>query len=398
MGPSALFASLAVRGVCLKNRIAISPMWQYAAKNGFPTDWHLMHLGRLADGGAGLVFQEGTSIERRGCGTVGDLGLWDDSHVVAQARLAAIIRDNGSVPGIQLMHAGRKARRKRTPTEGPGPLEWHPDIADWDEWEVIGPSAIPHEEGYVTPRPMTPDDIDTVTGRWADAARRADNAGYEVLEIHAGHGYLLHQFLSPEANHRRDRYGGTFKNRIRMICEVVESVRSVWPPEKPLFVRLSCVDDAGWTMDDTIRLSTVLIDLGVDVIDCTSGGISTSLLDVGQQLHYGYQVKHAARLRHSLGIATMTVGLIVHAQHAEAILRRGDADLVAIGREAIYNPNWPVDAAQKLGVDPTFGLLPPRSRFWLSRRAKSVPGLIPSTFGPLPDITFSSSSHDLSGA
>jgi 2,4-dienoyl-CoA reductase-like NADH-dependent reductase (Old Yellow Enzyme family) len=376
---SRLFSALDLRGVRLRNRIAVSPMWQYAAEDGYPTDWHLMNLGRFADGGAGLVFQEGTTVERRGRGTVNDLGIWSDDFLEPLKRLASVIRDNGSVPGIQLAHAGRKARTK-LPMDGRGLLERNPEIADWDEWEPIAPSAVPLKEGLPPPRPMTTGDVHDVIESYVRATARAQLAGYEVLELHAAHGYLLHEFLTPAVNHRTDRYGGDFAGRTRMLLELVEAVRSVWPQEKPLFARLSCTDDAGWEIGDTVALTRELQRLGVDAIDCSSGGLVGSPLKAGERPAYGYQVQHAERIRRETGATTMAVGLIVHAQHAEAIVANGQADLVAVGREVLHNPNWPLDAALKLGVDDPYALVSPRSAFWLRQRAKTVPDLKPSTF------------------
>lgn len=375
-----LFSPLRLRGVTLKNRIVASPMWQYAGERGFPTDWHLVQLGRLAAGGAGLVFQEGTGVERRGCGTTGDLGLWDDAHIEPLQRLVAVVRASGAVPAVQLMHAGRKARQRR-PWEGAGSLAAGEEAVDgWDDWDVIAPSAVSQGEGFALPRAMTLHDIETVKAAWVAAARRAAVVGYEVLEVHGAHGYLLHQFLSAAANQRSDAYGGSFENRCRLLLEVVASVRAVWPEDRPLFVRLSCVDEQGWTLADSLALAQRLRALGVDAIDCTSGGIGAgSALTMHRQLVPGYQVPYARALREGTPIATMAVGLIVQPAHADAIVREGDADLVALARELLYNPNWPMDAARKLGVDPAFALAPPRIGYWLGRRAASVPGLVYST-------------------
>lgn len=374
-----LFAPLTLRDVTLKNRIVAAPMWQYAGESGVPTDWHLVQLGRLAAGGAGLVFQEGTGVERRGCGTTGDLGLWEDSFIEPLRRLVDQVRANGAVPAIQLMHAGRKARQPR-PWEGTGALARNEAITDWDNWDVIAPSAIAQGPGYTVPRAMTLKDIHAVTEAWVAAARRAAQAGYEVLEIHGAHGYLLHQFLSAAANQRGDAYGGSFDNRCRLLLEVVDAVRAAWPAGRPMFVRLSCVDEQGWTLEDSLVLAHRLRALGVDVIDCSSGGIgATSALVMQRQLTHGYQVPYARALRRECGVATMAVGLITQAEHAQRIVAEGDADLVALARELLYNPNWPLDAARKLGVDPGFTQLPPRMGYWLARRAASFPDLAYST-------------------
>lgn len=379
MTDTKLFSEFRLRDVVLKNRIVASPMWQYAGRDGFPTDWHLMHYGRLADGGAGLVLQEGANVERRGRGTVGDLGLWDDRFIEPLRRIVALVRANGATPGAQIMHCGRKARTK-PPTEGRGRLERSDAIPDWDEWRPVAPSAVPLKEEHEPPRALETSEVQDVVAAFVAAAGRADAAGYDVLELHGAHGYLIHQFLSPATNLRTDRYGGSFENRIRFLTETVEGVRGVWPSGKPLFVRLSCIDNVGWTIDDTVALARILKGLGVDLIDCSSGGLAGSPLLEGVTPEYGYQVEYAAHVRREANIATAAVGLIVHADHAERILGADEADLIALGRELIYNPNWPIDAAQKLGADPQFAHTPARTAFWLRGRALSKPDLTPSTF------------------
>jgi len=352
-----LFTPWTKRGVTLKNRVVVAPMHQYAADRGFITDWHLMNAGRFAAGGAGMVMVESTKVERRGCGTLGDTGLWDDAFIPGMKRMADLIRANGSVPAIQIGHSGRKARRFR-PWEGGAPLVQNPAITDWEAWELVAPSAEIGDAGDPMPRALTRDEIPKLVQHWADAARRADAAGFDVLEIHAAHGYLIHQFLSPSANRRNDDYGGSERNRMRFALEVVEAVRAVWPTHKPLFMRFSVEDDAGWDVEQSIRLAALVGAAGVDVVDCSSGGITGGPPKAARP-GYGYQVPYARRLRHEAPIATMAVGLIVHADQAEAILQAGDADLVAIGREILYNPNWPTDAARKLAW---MGLLTPCRR------------------------------------
>jgi len=371
-----------IRGVCLKNRVMVSPMWQYCGVNGYPTDWHLMNLGRYADGGAGLIFQEATAVERRGCGTLGDLGLWTDEQILPLKRIVDFVRANGGVPAIQLGHAGRKARSK-PPFEGRGPLMPSPDIHDWDEWTPIAPSAdqATSDGGASIAQDMTIAQIGEVRDAFVASARRSVEVGYDVLELHAAHGYLLHQFLSPGSNRRMDRYGGSFNNRIRFVEEIVEGVRAVWPEDKPLFIRISCIDNAGWDMADTTALTRRLMPMGVDLVDCTSGGLSGSPLPAGKQARYGYQVEYSSALRRETGVLTAAVGLIVHATQAQAILENGEADIVAIAREFINNPNWVLDAAQKLGQERPFDMTGPRTRFWLESRLRSVPDLVPSTFG-----------------
>lgn len=383
MAKTRLFSPLQLRDVVLRNRIMAAPMWQYAGHDWRPTDWHLMNLGRLADGGSGLVFQEGTTVERRACGTVGDLGIWDDAAVPHLRRLVDMMQSCGAVPGIQLMHAGRKARQK-PPDEGRGALERSPAIADWDAWDVIAPSAIALAgDGAAAPREMTLTDIRAVIDAFVAGARRAAQAGYQVLDLHAAHGYLLHTFLSPLSNRRGDAYGGSLANRMRLVLEIVEGIRGVWPAAHPLFVRLSCIDGAagGWEMADSVALVRELHRLGVDLIDCSAGGIVGSPLPAGQSARYGYQVELASTIRRETGVPTSAVGLIVQAAHAEQILQEGACDLVALARELIHNPNWPLDAALKLDDDTGYRVMRTRGGFWLERRAATVPGLRPSTVG-----------------
>ncbi len=378
-----LFTPIELRSIILKNRIVVAPMHQYAAEKGFATDWHLMNAGKYAAGGAGFVMMESTKVARNGCGTVGDTALWDDKFIPNLARCADFIRKQGAVPGIQLGHSGRKARLTR-PWEGGKPLNGNePEIYEWDEWELVAPSAVPHAEKAM-PRALSHNEVRAMVGKWADAAVRADKCGFDILEIHAAHGYLLHQFLSPVTNLRTDEYGGSDVNRMRFPIEVAEAVRAVWPAEKPLFMRLSCEDDAGWDLDHSVKLSAELKRVGVDVIDCSSGGTLERLspMDSARAKTYGYQVPYAERIRKEAGVKTMAVGHIVHADQAEAILQSGRADLVALAREIMYNPHWPMDAAQKLGADPDFALVPPPLRYWLNKRAKSGFEGRPSTFAP----------------
>jgi 2,4-dienoyl-CoA reductase-like NADH-dependent reductase (Old Yellow Enzyme family) len=372
-----LFSDLTIRGTRFKNRIVTSPMWQYRGVDGFATDWHVMHLGRFAEGGAGLVFQEATTVDGLARGTEGDLGIWDDDHLPGLRRVVDVLHEAGALAGIQLGHPGRKARSPR-PWEGRSTLT----AADDDpEWQLLTPSPAPDHHGGLPWRAMTLADIDRVRQCWREAVVRADTAGYDVVEIHAAHGYLLHTFLSPSSNRRTDGYGGSFDGRTRLLREVVTDARAVLPADKPLFVRLSCVDGAGWTMDDTVRLAGILVGLGVDVIDCSTGGITGSSLDTGARPSYGYQVPYAATIRRAGGSRTMAVGLIVHARQADHIIRSGQADLVALGREMLMNPSWAIDAAQKLGADQDFSRQGPHLAYWLARRSSSVSGFVPSTFG-----------------
>ncbi|MCB2014591.1 MAG: NADH:flavin oxidoreductase/NADH oxidase [Sphingobium sp.] len=374
-----LFSELSLRDVTLKNRIVASPMWQYKGDNGHPTDWHLMNLGRLADGGAGLVFQEGTIVSPSGRGTVGDIGIWDDAMIPEYARIVSLIRENGAVPGIQLMHAGRKGRMISA-ADGGGPLTAEHGVEGWEDWEVVAPSALAHP-GYPLPRELARSEILSLVDDWIAAARRAAAAGYDVLEIHAAHGYLIHEFMSSASNIRTDDYGGSFDNRIRFLTEIVEGIRSVWPASKPIFIRISVVDGVGWEIEDSVELVKRVAPLGVDLIDCSSGGMTGAVLTAST---YGYQVHLAEAVRRETGVPTSAVGLIAHAQQAENILQSGAADLVFLARELIYNPNWPIDAAQKLGDDNGFSVANRRAGYFLNRRASVMPHFLPSTF-PSPD-------------
>ena len=383
-----LFQPIKIRDVTLKNRVVVAPMHQYAAVKGYPTDWHLMNAGRFAAGGAGLVFIESTKVERRGCGTAGDMGLWDDSYTEHFRRLADFIRSQNSVPAIQLGHSGRKARRFR-PWEGGAPLTEEGAIKagvdDWDDWELVAPSAIGSSETEPIPRALSFGEIQKTIENWSEAARRANEAGFEVLEIHAAHGYLLHQFLSPKANLRTDEYGGSESKRMRLPLEIAEAVRGNWPEDKPLFVRLSVEDDAGWGPDESVRFSKLVRAKGVDVIDCSSGGMRGSPVLSAGPVGYGYQVPYAEKIRKETDLMSMAVGLIVHAEQAEEILQSGRADLIAIAREFLHNPNWALDAALKLGVEDAFKVTPPAYDYWLEKRSTSVKDVVPSTYFPGSD-------------
>lgn len=368
-----LFRPLSLRGVTTRNRIVISPMCQYGAHDGHMEDWHLVHLGRFAIGGAGIVFAEATAVQKRGRITHGCPGLWTDSQIAGHARIAQFLARSGAVPAIQLGHAGRKAGMQR-PWFGNGPLG-PADIERGDmPWTPVGASALPVAEGWPVPHELTGAEIAALVADYAAAARRALAAGYRIAEIHGAHGYLVHSFLSPLANRRTDGYGGGIAGRMRLALEVAAAVRAAWPDDLPLFFRTSAVDGApeGWTLDDTVVLAGELKRIGVDVIDCSSGGISgAATAAAGQKRQPGFQVAFAEHVRQAAGLPTMAVGLITHPRQAEAILARGQADLIAIAREALVDPMWALHAARDLGHDTTFATWPEQSGWWLAMRQKT---------------------------
>ena len=338
-----------------------------------------MNAGKFAAGGAGLVIVESTKVERRGCGTVRDLGIWDDAFVEPLQRIVKFIKQQNSVAGIQLGHSGRKARARR-PWEGDGPLPRTPEIEDWDAWTPVAPSAIAHSERWPVPKALERTEVKDLVQAWGNGARRAHEAGFDVLELHGAHGYLVHEFLSERSNQRSDEYGGSEINRMRFIIEITEAVRARWPEKKPLFVRLSVEDSAGWGVDQSARLAKILKTKGVDVIDCSSGGITEQAPILPKEIKYSYQVPLSEYVRRHADIMTMAVGLIIHGDQAEQILRDGQADLIAVGREILNNPNWPMDAALKLGIEGPFRHVPPQFGYWLGTRAKRGFGTQPSTW------------------
>jgi len=372
-----LFTPLTIRDLTLKNRIVLSPMLTYCATNGYVNERHIAHYAKYGVGGVGLVFVESTKIDPRGCSTPADLGLWKDEFMPGMKKIVDIVKSYGSAVGIQLGHSGRKARRN-LPWEGRTPLNDFPGVDHGEPWELIGPSPIKHSPSYEAPREMTNDDIGELMEAYAQGARRANECGFDVLEIHGAHGYLLHQFLSPTANQRTDRYGGSFENRMRFALEVVASVKRFWPDGKPLFLRISAIDEVDWTIDHSVELCKALKKAGVDVVDCSAGGISDTV-PMNNPVEYGYQVKFADAVRNKSDIMSMAVGLIVHADQAEAILQNGQADLVAIGREMLLNPNWAIDAALKLGVEHPYSQVPPVFAAYLESRSRRFKDLRHST-------------------
>lgn len=345
-----LFEPLTIREVTFRNRIAVSPMCQYSAEDGFARDWHLVHLGSRAVGGAGLVMVEATAVEPAGRISPQDLGLWSDAHVEPLARIARFLAEQGAVPGIQLAHAGRKASSPRPwDTHLPRPLS-----SEDQGWSPIyGPTPLAFDGSSQVPLALDENGIKALVRSFAAATERALRAGYRVVEIHAAHGYLLHEFLSPLANQREDAYGGAFENRIRLLLEVVTAVRERWPEGLPLFVRLSATDwvEGGWDLEQSVELARRLGPLGVDLLDASSGGmVPDARIPVGP----GYQVPFAARIRAEAGIPTAAVGMITEAHQADAIVRSGQADMVLLGRELLRDPYWPLHAAHALGLDMTW--------------------------------------------
>lgn len=366
-----LFTPLTFRDVTIPNRVMVSPMAQYSAVDGFITDWHFAHFAKFAMGGAGLVFVEATKVERRGLGTVGDMGLWKDEQIAPLKRLTQFIRAQGAVPAIQINHAGRKAGTLK-PWDGFGPLDRSMPVEGEEHWEVIGPSATSYLEGWPIPRPMSKSDIADVVDAWVATAQRAEKAGFDILEVHGAHGYLIHQFLSPASNHRTDEYGGSLENRMRFALEISRAVRKAWPEGKPLFFRVSAVDEGGWTIEDSIVLARELKTCGVDLVDCSASGIAIRSPTASRNVaNRGFQVPYAEAIRRDAGIATAAVGLIIDGLQADEILRRQQADLIAIGREMLYDPFWAAHAAHALGYDAEFSLMPKQYGWWLNRRTKS---------------------------
>jgi 2,4-dienoyl-CoA reductase-like NADH-dependent reductase (Old Yellow Enzyme family) len=342
-----------MRDVLLRNRIVVSPMCQYSSTDGFANDWHLVHLGSRAVGGAALVFTEAAAVLEEGRISPQDLGIWKDEHVEMLSQICKFIEAQGAAPGIQLAHAGRKASTS-APWKGGKPLG--KDEGGWSP--IFSPSPLPFAEEYQTPQELDRAGIMRVCAAFAEAARRALLAGAKVLEIHSAHGYLLHSFLSPLSNQRADEYGGSFANRIRSLCETAEAVRRVWPEKYPLFVRISATDwtESGWTIEDSVALAKKLKSLGVDLIDCSSGGnVPNAKIPIGP----GYQVPFAETIRREAGIATGAVGMITAPEQADQIVRLGQADFVLMAREFLRHPYWPLNAAcplhQDLSAPPQYG-------------------------------------------
>jgi 2,4-dienoyl-CoA reductase-like NADH-dependent reductase (Old Yellow Enzyme family) len=337
-----LFSPLTIRTITFRNRIGVSPMCQYSSTEGLVNDWHVAHLGARAVGGAGLVLTEAAAVEARGRISPADLGIWDDVHIAGLTRVAAFIKQQGAVAGIQLAHAGRKASTA-PPWKGGGPVP-----VDQGGWPVVAPSAIAFDSRSPVPAELDHDGIRGVVEAFREAARRAREAGFQVIEIHAAHGYLIHEFLSPLANKRTDEFGGSYDNRTRLIKRVCRGVREEWPPELPLFVRVSATDwaDDGWNPDQTVALAHHLSRYDVDVIDCSSGGIAPGIpIPAGP----GYQVPFAQRIKDTVPMLTAAVGMITAPEQADQIIRNEQADLVLLARQMLRDPHWPLHAAKALG-------------------------------------------------
>lgn len=364
-----LLSSTTLRGLTVRNRIVVSPMCQYSSLDGAPTDWHLVHLGKFALGGAGIVFTEETAVEERGRKTYGCAGIYADRHIAAYRRITDFIRDAGSIPAIQLGHAGRKASCG-PPWTNFRPLTPEDAAAGMPPWRGISASELPAKPGALKPMALTEAELETVIQSWRTAAQRSVDAGFDICEIHGAHGYLIHQFLSPLSNLRTDAWGGDLEGRMRLALRISEEIRMVWPSDKPVFFRVSAVDGNGgaWDMDDTVKLSAALRERGIDVITCSSGGINGPLNMAVVPRVPGYQVPYAERVKREANIATCAVGLITEPQHAENILQTGQADLIALARELMEDPNWPIRAGRELGKDDYLGFLPPDYAWWLRRR------------------------------
>jgi 2,4-dienoyl-CoA reductase-like NADH-dependent reductase (Old Yellow Enzyme family) len=369
-GMPLLFQPLSIRDLTLKNRVVIAPMMQHAAPNGLATPWHLVHLGKFALGGAGLILTESTAVSPVGRIGKDDLGLWNDDHVDALLPIVDFVHANGAAIGVQLGHAGRKAGSMPLWDGGGMPLDPESMTKVDPNWHRIGPSAIAAALGWSVPDAMDETDINLVVEEFRAAAFRADRAGFDVVELHFGHGYLVASFLSPVSNKRQDAYGGNRTNRMRLALKIVSAVREVWPSSKPLFCRVSSVDGAlgGWSIEDTVALAIEFKRIGVDVVDCSSGGLSDqgAALPVARGL--GFQVPFAHQVRQESGVLTQAVGMIVNAQQAEDILCEGSADLIAVGREVLYDPYWALHAQADLCPDANFGDWPLPHGVWLAKR------------------------------
>lgn len=390
-----LFTPIQLRSVLARNRIVSSPMCQYASDDGGPEEWQLVNFGRFAMGGCGIVFGEESAVEARGRKTHHCAGIYSDSHIPAYRRITDFIKSLGAVPAIQLGHCGRRASQH-------GPLKDRATLTEVDAqdnmqpWQGISPSPLPPTPGGAIPREMDASDIRATIVAWREAAQRSVDAGYDICEIHGAHGYLIHQFLSPLSNLRSDGYGGSLEGRMRYALEVVEAVRAVWPQDKPLFFRTSAVEGAGgvWGIEETLALTRELKQRGVDVVDCSSGGVGGDGPMPGVPRVPGFQAGYAREIRRDTGMPTVAVGMITDAHHAEAILRDGSADLIALARGLMDNPNWPLHAARELGYADPLSLIHAREaqrlRLLEQHSKEYPPGIaVEIPFGPEEQVSYS---------
>lgn len=371
MHQSLLFTPLKLRELMLRNRVMISPMCTYSANDGLADDWHVVHLGQFALGGAGIVFVEATAVEEHGRITYGDVGIWSDAHIAPLKRVADVVRRFGAAPALQLAHAGRKASGQR-------PWHGHSVLTEADAkargerpWPTVSSVAAAMDAGWHVPHALSVDEIKALVATWRAAARRARDAGFDIVEVHCAHGYLNHQFLSPLVNQRNDSYGGDRAGRMRFPLEVAEAVRAEWPKDKPVFARISSVDgmEGGWDLDDSVAFAKELKARGIDAVDCSSGGLIGSATTRAAPRGFGFQVPFAEKVRKEAGIATIAVGLIVNGPQAEQVLQNGQADLIAVAREALYDPYWPHHAARELGADGgAYPAWPQQYGWWLDKR------------------------------
>jgi len=369
-----LFEPLTFRGITLKNRVVVSPMSMYSSREGFADDLHLVHLGRFALGNAGLVIMESTAVRCDGRITHGCNGIWLDAHVPNLRRITDFLHRFGSVAGIQLGHSGPKGAAQR-PWHGNAPLGAE-DAAQRQEypWPLISSSPLPFDTGWATPRALAQAEMDELLGDYRSAARRAREAGFDVLELHCAHGYLLHAFLSPLLNRREDEYGGSLENRMRLPLRIAEALRAEWPNDRPLFVRISAVDGigVGWSIEDSVVFTRALAARGVDAIACSTGGVKLARGQALVSRERGFQVPFAAHIRQATGVPTIAVGMILEPQQAEDVLRSGGADLIALAREMLHNPNWAAQAAVTLGQSAGWKEWPDQYGWWLERRARQL--------------------------
>ena len=367
MNEPALFSSFEIKSKILRNRVVLSPMCQYKAANGIMSDWHFQHYSRFAFSGLGAAFIEATGVSSQGRITHGCTGIWSDDHIQGLSRIVNIFKEYNCISGIQLAHAGRKASFLR-PWDGASPIT--SDAVKETAWETIGPSAIPINNSSPVPKEMTIEDINNLKDDFKKAAQRANKSGFDMVEIHGAHGYLLHSFFSPISNKRNDAYGGNFENRIRLSLEITKEVKSVWPENKPIFFRLSSVDgaDGGATLEENVKLAKALKDVGVDVVDCSSGGIGGSPVLTKSKIIPGFQVPYSEKIKNEANISSMAVGAIIDANQANEIILNKRADLVALGRELLADPQWVYKAATYFNLENAKSYLPDSYSFYLSRR------------------------------